>query len=189
MPSAQEFWDNLSAAQKREIFTANVMVALGPEIRAQVPAIGARIKSIFQEEARRLGAQPNRSDADEKLLTLLQEGAKLPLSLEGIRQLEAMKNRAPMTAGLLPIVTKCFNALPAVLKFSAFGSLIKHNALSKFIAFSLSWRYTGKGYEAPKGMSSPFSGYDDIINSLMGHPRCKAEMERQSRAWQKAQNQ
>lgn len=188
MASAQDFWDSLSAAQKREIFTANVMVALGSEIRSQVSSIGAKVKSIFQDEARRLEAQPNRSDADEKLLALLQEGAKLPVSLEGIRQLESMKSRATMVPGLLPVVVKCFNALPAVLKFSGFGSLIKHNALSKFIAFSLTWKYTGKGYEAPKGMSAPFSGYDDIINSLMGHPRCKAEMEKQARLWQKAQN-
>ena len=71
------------------------------------------------------------------------------------------------------------------LNFLGFGQLVHQKAVSKFVEFALTWRYTGKGYEAPAGMIEPFSGYDTIINSLMGHPLCKARMEKEAKAWER----
>lgn len=178
-------WGNLSEAQQREIKTACVLVSLGPVIRSNVSAIANAIKSPVNEEISRLERNSARSEADEVYLKLLKEISAVPASLDGIRRLENLTSGTTRPEILL-LVKKGWDRLPAVMKFPGFGSLLRYNAVSKFISFALSWRYTGKGYHAPKGMAAPFSGYDSIIDSLMGHPTCKAEMDKQVRAWQRA---
>jgi hypothetical protein len=183
-----------SKVQEREILTACVLVSLGSVVRDNIPGLVSAINSIFRDEFRKLEAMPHgrqakkeRNPADEKLYSVLKEVQSLPGTLDGIRKLEGLRSKAESVPGLLPIVKKCFDVVPAFFRFPGFGSLVKHNAISKFIEFAMSWRYTGKGYEPPDGMSAPFSGYDDIIGSLMAHPLCKAEMAKQTKLWEESQ--
>lgn len=186
MSSAEEAFNQMSEAQQREIRTACVLTVLGPIIRSNVSSMVSAMKGVITDELSKLESKQNRNDSDEKLLDFLKDMSKISPSLEGIRQFERMYDRAANIPGFFQIAKRCFDALPGVLQFSGFASLIQHKAISKFIAFATSWRYSGKGYDAPRGMSAPFSGYDDIINSLAGHPKCMAEFRRQADLWEQA---
>lgn len=187
MPSAEEAWGEMSASQHREIRTAVVLTTLGPIVRSNISSIVSAMKPILQNAVIKLESKEDKNDQEEKLLSFLRDISTASASLDGIKKLESMNIKAESMPGLLLIAKQCFNTLPSVLRFPGFASLIKHNALSKFISFATSWRYSGVGYDPPKGMSEPFSGYDDIINSLIGHPKCVAEFKRQGELWERAQ--
>ncbi len=172
--------------QEREIMTACVLVSLGPTIRSKAFSVAAEFQKIISVEIQNLEKIAEPSSEDAKFLALLKEAYSAPASLEGIRKLESISTRVDIPR-VIPIMQKCWKTLPSVFQFSGFASLIKHNAVSKFITFAQNWKYTGKGYEMPKGMAAPFSGYDDIIQSLMGHPRAKAKMATEKKKWEEYQ--
>ncbi len=178
-------WENLSQAQQREIKTACVLVSLGPLVRSNVSAIATAVKAPVKDEISKFESRGALSESDEQYLKFLKEVYSVSASLDGIKRLETL-SRGALYPGIINLLKKGWDSLPSVMQFTGFGSLVQHNAVSKFISFAINWRYTGSGYHAPKGMEAPFSGYDAIIDSLMGHPRCKAEMEKQTKAWQKA---
>lgn len=187
MASAVDSWEGFSSAQKREIKTAIVVVALAPFIHRQIPSITADIKAIVRSEMGKI----EKSGGDEHVKEFLQEILDIPATAHGLEELEGLQRKAQNKPELikiaLPIVLRAWSTLPSALQFSGFGELIKQNAVSKMVHFIEHWHYSGHGFEPPKGMSEPFSGYDTIINALMGHPKCKAELEKQVKAWERAQ--
>lgn len=185
MASAADAWKSMSANQQREVLTACVFVALGPSIKSAVPSLISSVKSIVRQEIGDLSRKPELTDVEQKYLKLLERIMGISASVEGLREIENLSSRTDLPM-LIPLLQKCWAALPSIFKFSGFGSLIEHRALSKLVSFAMAWRYSGKGYEAPCGMTEPFSGYDDVMNSLMGHPLCKAEMAKQTALWEKA---
>lgn len=178
-------WGDLSQAQQREIKTACVLVSLGDLVRTNVASIANAIKSPVKEEIQKLECQSNLSPPGSEYLRFLREIYNVPASLDGIKKLETLATRASHPA-IVKLFKKAWDRFPSIMQFSGFASLIECNAVSKFISFAINWRYTGKDYHAPRGMASPFPGYDSIIDALMGHPKCVAEMEKQIKAWQKA---
>lgn len=192
MASNFKTWDEYTEAQRREIRTACVLVELGGTIRSNLSSLVATAKNILSDEIRKLSSKKILTSTENKCLAYLKEASGIDASVTGVKKLEELGEKALASADyemakvLKPIAERCWNAAPSFLKFLGFGQLIHQKAVSKFIEFALTWRYTGKGYEAPYGMSEPFAGYDAIINSLMGHPLCKARMEREAKAWQEA---
>ena len=185
-------WDEYSESQRREIRTACVLVELGGIIRSNLSSLVSTAKGILNDEIRKLSSKKDLTPGGSKCLDYLKEASAVDVSVSGLRRLEELGERALASADyemakvLKPVAEKCWNSAPSFLKFLGFGQLVHQKAVSKFVEFALTWRYTGKGYEAPAGMSEPFSGYDTIINSLMGHPLCKARMEKEAKAWEKA---
>ena len=185
-------WDEYSAAQKREVGTACVLVELGGMVRSNLASLVSTARTILLDEARKLSSKKELSPMENKCLGYLRDASGVDVSVAGLRKLEELSERAlsgadlEMVKILMPVAKRCWESAPSFLKFLGFGQLVHQKAVSKFVEFALTWRYTGKGYEAPKGMSEPFPGYDAIINSLMGHPLCKARMEREAKAWQDA---
>lgn len=193
MGQAEEAWGGYSDAQKREVLTACVMVALGPYIKEQIPHLVEVIHSAVRPEIAKLKAKEERTRDEDAALKLMQEVENVPQSADGIERLEQAYKRIKVSTIMmhigLPILQKLNSSIPSELRFDGFAELIRQNAASKMVRFAQGWSYSGKGYEPPKGISAPFSGYDSIINALMGHPRCKAEMQKQTKLWEKAQAQ
>lgn len=185
-------WDEYSEAQKREVKTACVLVELGGAVRSNLSSLVSTARGIIAEEIRKISSKQRETPAGSKCLEYLQEALAADVSVSGLRKLESLGERALSSGNvevvkiLKPIAERCWNAAPSFLKFLGFGQLIHQKAVSKFVEFALTWRYTGRGYEAPSGMREPFSGFDAIINSLMGHPLCKARMEKEAKAWEEA---
>lgn len=183
-------WDEYSESQRREIKTACVLVELGGKIRSNLSSLVSTAKGILGDEIRKLSSKEDLTPAESQCLIYLKEALAVDVSVGGLEKLEKLGERALASADMVkvlkPIAERCWNSAPSFLKSLGFGQLVHQKAVSKFVKFALTWRYTGKGYEAPSGMSEPFSGYDAIINSLMGHPLCQARMKREAKAWEKA---
>jgi hypothetical protein len=182
-------WDEYSESQKREIRTACVFLELGGVIRSNLPSLVSAIKRILGDEVRKLSSKKKLTLVEIKCLSCLKEISSIDVSVSGLKKLEKLAEKVladiEMIKVLKPIAEKWWNSAPSFMKFLGFGQLVQQKAVSKFIEFALTWRYTGKGYEAPQGIKEPFSGYDAIINSLMGHPLCKVRMEMEAKAWDK----
>lgn len=187
MSAATEAWERYSENQKREIRTAVVLTALGPAIRENLTSIVNIFKRVFEGEMMKLRAKGHLNADEEKLLALLKDASSVSASLSGLRHFERLTERAENFSmhTLLSILRKCWNEAPQVLKFPGFGVLLQKRALSKMVEFAAHWRYSGRNnYDPPSGMSEPFSGYDEVINALMGHPLCKAKMAEEAAKWE-----
>lgn len=186
MASAGDVFGTYSKNQQRELAFAIIAVSLGSEIRSAAPTLINNVKSLVRRKIDLLKSQEDISEADRKYLNLLIEVEKISPNFDGLKLLESLKNRTDV-ASAMQLFNECFSMLPSVLRDPCFGVFTQvPNSLSSFARFMAGWHYSGDGYSGPpRGFSEPFTGFDKIVNALMGHPRCRVEAEKQAKAWEK----
>jgi hypothetical protein len=188
MASAADAFGGYTKNQQRELSFAIIAVSLGAELRSAVPALISNIKVFVRRKIELSRSKKDISEADQKYLNLLLEIEKISPGFDGLKRLEDLKNHTDVSSAT-ELFRECFSMLPSVLRDPCFGVFTQvPNSLSNFAKFMTGWHYSGDGYSGPpKGFSEPFSGFDKIVNALMGHPRCRAEAGKQAKAWEKWQ--
>lgn len=188
MASAADAFGGYGKNQQRELNFAIIAVSLGSEIRSAAPTLINNVKLLVRRKSDLLKSQKDISEADRKYLNLLLEVEKISPSFDGLKMLENLKNHTDV-ASAMELFKECFSILPSVLRDPCFGVFTQvPNSLSNFARFMAGWRYSGDGYSGPpRGFPEPFSGFDKIVNALMGHPRCRVEAKKQADAWEKWQ--
>jgi len=106
-----------------------------------MPKVVSSIKTILKEEIDKYKTKENRTNEEEKYLKVLEETINLSEDLDGIKKLEALKDKTNFSASI-PLVKKCRDTLPAILQFSGFAKLVQYNAISKFITFAMGRSYS-----------------------------------------------
>ena len=76
MPSAENAWNQYSAAQQREVRTAIVLTTLGPAVRDNLTSLVSKFKAIAQAEITKLLSKKELSADEKKLLEVLQKASK-----------------------------------------------------------------------------------------------------------------
>lgn len=184
MTSFSDAFRFYSLNQQRELKTAVIAVTLGATMQAAAPALVRGMKLSVKRKMGPLTEKKELTEQEKKYLELLSKLDKISTDLEGLRQLENLRTD-PLGKELF---TEFCTLIPS--QHSCFGVFLQvPNSLSRFAEFMTTrWHYSGSGYaKPPRGFSEPFSGFDTIVNSLMGHPSCRAEVNKQIAGWEKWQ--
>lgn len=188
MASAANAFKAYSDTQKREINFAIIAVALGSEIRRVGPEFLSVVKSVAKRKADMLSTKGSRTESEDKALQLLFEIGNISPSLDGLRKFDELRRKVDV-AMAMDLLRECLPLFPSILKDPSFGVFLKKpESVYRFAEFMSGWHYSGDGYsKPPKGFGEPFPGFDDIVNALMGHSRCRTEAAKQASAWEKYQ--
>lgn len=185
MTSASDAFRFYSPSQQRELNVAVIAVSLGSKVQNSAQALVNGMKLAIRRKMALLTSKKEMTDQERKYLELLLKLDKISPGLEGLRQLENLRTN-PLGNELF---TEFCALLPSTFQHPCFGVFVQiPNSLPRFAEFMAGWHYSGSGYsKPPRGFPEPFSGFDTIVNALMGHPSCRAEVNKQIAGWEKWQ--
>ena len=177
MTSASDAFRFYSPSQQRELNFAVIAVTLGAQVQNVAPALVREMKLSVRRKMAHLTEKKELTEQEKKYLELLSKLDKISPDLEGLRQLENLRTD--------PLGKELFTEFCALIP-SPFKPLTQiPNAVFRFAEFMAGWHYSGSGYaKPPRGFPEPFSGFDTIVNALMRHPSCEAEVNKQVAGWE-----